>query len=95
MTHVKTKTERYDLIVLGAGIFGLYAAKKAREAGKRVLVVDRATEPFAGASYINQARIHSGYHYPRSRSTAIKTAAYMERFVRDFDFAIHKNIRQI
>ena len=29
------------------------------------------------ATYINQARVHMGYHYPRSYSTAIKSAHYL------------------
>lgn len=27
--------------------------------------------PFTRATYINQARVHMGYHYPRSLSTAM------------------------
>ena len=62
----------YDKIILGAGLYGLYAAQKCGAAGQRVLVLERDPAPFMRATYINQARVHMGYHYPRSYSTAIK-----------------------
>ena len=66
----------YDKIILGAGLYGLYAAQKCGAAGQRVLVLERDPAPFMRATYINQARVHMGYHYPRSYSTAIKSAHY-------------------
>ena len=36
------------------------------------------------ASYTNQARIHNGYHYPRSILTAMRSRISFPRFVRDF-----------
>ena len=58
----------YDKIILGAGLYGLYAAQKCGAAGQRVLVLERDPAPFMRATYINQARVHMGYHYPRSYS---------------------------
>lgn len=54
----------YDKIILGAGLYGLYAAQKCGAAGQRVLVLERDPAPFMRATYINQARVHMGYHYP-------------------------------
>lgn len=51
--------------------------------------------PFMRASYINQARVHNGYHYPRSLSTALKSAGYYRRFHEDFGFCIHNQFKQI
>lgn len=76
----------YDKIIIGAGLYGMYSALKCGEAGQRVLVLECDSEPFKRATYINQARIHNGYHYPRSYSTAIKSAHYFERFCNDFGF---------
>lgn len=45
-------------------------------------------KPLQRASFINQARVHNGYHYPRSVSTASKSAHYYERFVRTFHFLL-------
>ena len=36
------------------------------------------------ASYTNQARIHNGYHYPRSILTAMRSRISFPRFVKDF-----------
>ena len=74
----------YDKIILGAGLYGLYAAQRCGAAGQRVLVLERDPAPFMRATYINQARVHMGYHYPRSYSTAIKSAHYFARFCRVF-----------
>lgn len=76
--------EVYDKIILGAGLYGLYAARLCGIAGQRVLVLERDVDIFSRATYINQARVHMGYHYPRSYSTAIKSAHYFKRFCEDF-----------
>ena len=62
---------------------------------EEVLVLEYDREPFSRATYINQARVHMGYHYPRSLTTAIKSAGYFKRFVDDFGFCIHDKFEQI
>ncbi len=85
----------YDKIILGAGLYGLYAAEQCGAAGQRVLVLEKDPTPFRRATYINQARVHMGYHYPRSYSTAIKSAHYFERFCRDYDFCLLREFDQV
>ena len=51
--------------------------------------------PFSRATYINQARVHMGYHYPRSFSTAIKSAHYFKRFYNDFAFCCLTEFDQV
>ena len=85
----------YDKIILGAGLYGLYAAQKCGAAGQRVLVLEKDPGPFMRATYINQARVHMGYHYPRSYSTAIKSARYFERFCRDYEFCLLQEFDQV
>ena len=85
----------WDKIIIGAGLYGLYAAKACGERGERVLVLEWEAAPFKRATYINQARVHMGYHYPRSYATAIKSAHYFNRFVRDYDFCIHSEFEQV
>ena len=77
----------YDKIIIGAGIYGLYSALFCGRRGQSVLVVEKDTEAFKRATYINQARVHMGYHYPRSISTAIKSAGYFERFHKAYGFS--------
>lgn len=85
----------YDRIILGAGLYGLYAALFCAKRGERVLVLEHDDAPFSRASYINQARVHMGYHYPRSISTALKSRRYFDRFVEDYGFCIERGFDQI
>ena len=87
--------EKFDCTVLGAGMYGLYAALVLLRRGCRVALVEHDEAPFMRASYINQARVHYGYHYPRSYATAIKSAHYFERFNRDFACAVNAEFKKI
>ncbi|MBP5158379.1 MAG: FAD-binding oxidoreductase [Treponema sp.] len=86
---------KYDKIILGAGLYGLYAALYCGSRKQKVLVLEYDDAPFKRATYINQARVHQGYHYPRSVSTAMKSAGYFERFNRDFDFCINREFKKV
>ena len=85
----------YDKIIIGAGLYGLYSAERCGRKGERILVLEYDDAPFKRATFINQARVHMGYHYPRSFSTAIKSAGYFKRFNQDFDFAILTKFDQV
>ena len=85
----------YNIIIIGAGLYGLYSALYCAQKGHRVLVLECDPTPFRRATYINQARVHQGYHYPRSLSTALKSAGYFERFNKDFSFCINREFEQI
>jgi hypothetical protein len=89
------KNKSYDRIIIGAGIYGLYAAQKSLEKGLTVLVLEYDEKHFMRGTYINQARVHNGYHYPRSRSTAVKSRDYFQRFVDDFDQSINQSFRKV
>lgn len=84
-----------DKIIIGAGLYGLYAAGYCARRGQKVTVLELEAAPFTRATYINQARVHMGYHYPRSLSTAMKSAGYFKRFTEDYDFCIHNSFQQI
>lgn len=85
----------YDKIIIGAGLYGLYAAEFCGKKKEKVVVLEYDNAPFKRATYINQARVHMGYHYPRSYSTAIKSAGYFERFNEDYSFCIHSKFDQV
>lgn len=86
---------KYDKIIIGAGLYGLYAADYSSRKGEKVLVLECGEAPFGRATYINQARVHMGYHYPRSLTTAVKSAGYFRRFTEDFGFCIHDKFEQV
>lgn len=87
--------ERYDKIVIGAGLYGLYSALFCGRKDQKVLVLECDPAPFRRATYINQARVHQGYHYPRSLSTAMRSAEYFERFNKDYGFCINREFDQV
>jgi len=85
----------YDKIIIGAGLYGLYAADVCSKNDEKILILEYDEEPFMRATYINQARVHMGYHYPRSYTTAIKSAGYYDLFLEDFDFSIKNDFEKI
>ena len=86
---------KYDKIIIGAGLYGLYSALFCGEMGQHVLVLECDETPFRRATFINQARVHQGYHYPRSISTAMKSAGYFERFNKDYGFCINREFDKV
>lgn len=87
--------KHYDNIIIGAGIYGLYAASVLAKQNKKVLVLEACNKVMDRGSYVNQARLHSGYHYPRSVETASKSRDYFFRFLNDFPNAIHTDFKQL
>lgn len=85
--NVKISRRSYDFLVVGGGVFGMYAARTAAALGKKTALIERNTL-FGKASSVNQARVHRGYHYPRAQSTALAAANYYHRFNEEFSAAI-------
>ena len=75
---------RVDALVVGAGVFGCALAVQLAEQGLAVLLVEREDTPLRRASFNNQARVHQGYHYPRSMLTAMRSRINFARFVADY-----------
>lgn len=86
---------KYDKIIIGAGLYGLYSAFFCGKKAQKILVLECDSTPFRRATYINQARVHQGYHYPRSISTAMKSAGYFERFNKDYGFCINREFDKV
>ena len=79
-----------DTIVVGGGFYGaaiaIYLAKQNKD--HKILLIERESALLTRASYNNQARIHNGYHYPRSFTTAYRSRVNFPRFVRDWPDAV-------
>ena len=56
--------DRIDCLVVGAGVVGLAVARALAEAGREVIVVDRAEGIGTGTSSRNSEVIHAGLYYP-------------------------------
>ena len=74
----------YDAIVVGGGFFGCSLALMLAKPGARVLVLEREGDLLLRASVNNQARVHNGYHYPRSILTGLRSRVNYPRFVAEF-----------
>lgn len=85
----------YDRIIIGAGMFGLYAAKLLGSAGLKTVVLEADSDAMLRASYVNQARVHNGYHYPRSMATANQAGQYFGRFSEEFGDCINRSFTKI
>jgi glycine/D-amino acid oxidase-like deaminating enzyme len=78
-----------DALVVGAGFYGCEIALELRRLGfKRVTLAEREDGIMRRASYVNQARVHSGYHYPRALVTAQRSRMNFEPFVAEYSDAI-------
>jgi glycine/D-amino acid oxidase-like deaminating enzyme len=73
-----------DAVVVGGGFYGARLALLLGDLGKQVLLVEREPELLARASLRNQARVHNGYHYPRSILTSLRSRLNYARFVDDY-----------
>jgi hypothetical protein len=80
------------IAVAGAGIYGSTIAIRLKEQGHEVHLFD-PLGILCAASVINQYRIHSGYHYPRSPETIQETLEARAEFSRAFKHAIVRNSR--
>ena len=79
----------YDSVVVGGGFYGCVLAQHLRHAlGHRTLLVETSTQLLARASYVNQARVHHGYHYPRSLLTGYRSRVNFDRFIGDYQDCI-------
>lgn len=87
--------DEYDYVILGGGLYGLYSATLLSKKKYKVAILETDNDVFLRATFINQARVHNGYHYPRSISTAVKSAKYFDKFSKDFSFAINNKFKKI
>ena len=83
--------------MVGGGFYGTALALYLRQVRKRprVLLLEQADRLFAHASYNNQARVHGGYHYPRSFTTAYRSRVNQLRFLADYGSAVRTDVTAI
>ena len=82
------KARDVDYLVVGGGFYGCCLALYLRSISARVLLVEAGDTLLDRASRVNQARIHTGFHYPRSAVTAVRSMLLHRRFMDDFPEAV-------
>lgn len=87
--------ERLDALVIGGGFYGCCLAIHLRRRFGRVVLVDEAQGLLSRASRVNQARLHNGYHYPRSFLTAARSRSNLDVFRRSFPEGVFEEFRHL
>jgi glycine/D-amino acid oxidase-like deaminating enzyme len=93
MTPADNDPSSVDALVIGGGFYGcVIAAYLARARGmKHVSLIEQMPGIMQRASYHNQARVHGGYHYPRSFTTAYRSRQNYPRFLHEWPSAIRRD----
>lgn len=77
-----------SVVVVGGGFYGSTLAVHLAREGARVTVLEARPDLLGGASYFNQARVHGGYHYPRSLRTAGRSQANYLDFMARYESCV-------
>lgn len=87
----------HDAIIIGGGFYGTaIAIYLAKQRGlKRIVLLEREPALLMRASYNNQARVHNGYHYPRSFTTAYRSRINLPKFVRDWPEVVKQDFTKL
>lgn len=79
-----------DVAIVGGGLFGVTTALEISESlpNANVTLYEREDDILRAASGINQWRLHRGYHYPRSKPTALSCRKSHDKFEQRFPEAV-------
>lgn len=95
MQTLLTEAEPFDAIVIGGGFYGVTLALALKKRFGRVLLVEREPALLKRASFANQARVHNGYHYPRSILTALRSRQNYHKFCDQFPGGVDDSFTQL
>lgn len=86
-------TLKFEKIIIGAGLYGLYSAPKCAKHGEKIIVLECDSTPFRRATYINRAQVHQAY-YSRSLSTAKNLQDTLKYSIAILIFASIRNLKK-
>lgn len=82
--------------IIGGGFYGVVIALylKRVKGIQTVNIYEKESELLSRASFANQARVHGGYHYPRSFTTAYRSRENFQRFCTDWSQCIKSDFQK-
>ena len=97
MPNAFEPAEPIDAVVIGAGFYGcVIALHLVEQLGLRnVQLIERGSALLGRASLNNQARVHNGYHYPRSFTTAYRSRLNLPKFVQDWPGTVTRDFKNV
>ena len=72
----------------------MYLSEYLSLQGHEVVLSEKEDDFMQRASYVNQARVHNGYHYPRSILTALRSRVSLPRFYEEFNACVDDTFDQ-
>jgi glycine/D-amino acid oxidase-like deaminating enzyme len=83
--------DHFDAVIIGGGFYGARLSLQLRATGRTVLLVEREPGLLGRASLRNQARVHNGYHYPRSLLTSLRSRLNYARFLDEYGECVDRS----
>ena len=90
-----TSKRTVDYVVIGGGFYGCCLALFLRSVSRKVVLIEAGETLLSRASRVNQARLHSGFHYPRSMITALKSRKLCHHFASCFPDAVRSDFQML
>lgn len=90
-----SKIYKSEIIIIGGGFYGCMIALYFKKRFKYVTILEKESDLLLKASYNNQARIHNGYHYPRSFITALRSHINYSKFISEFKNCVEDTFQMI
>ena len=82
-----------SVCIIGGGFYGVIVALHLKRTigVDSVSIYEQESELLSRASFKNQARVHNGYHYPRSLTTAYRSRENYRRFILDWSQCVYRD----
>jgi glycine/D-amino acid oxidase-like deaminating enzyme len=94
-TPFATAQQGQRILVVGGGFYGCMIGLFLEQCGAQVTLVEETEQLLTRASYHNQARVHQGYHYPRSMMTGIRCVVNFQKFNEIFPAAVDHSFTKL
>tara|TARA_A100001015_G_scaffold23245_1_gene26299 strand:- start:1187 stop:2326 length:1140 start_codon:yes stop_codon:yes gene_type:complete len=83
------------IAIIGGGFYGCCLALFLRSITSNITLIEKRKNILLKASKNNQARVHTGFHYPRSIITAARSMQLHRRFTQNFSDSITSDVTML